>query len=187
MAAMDDVRPVRCADREALARETRRVVAGALAAHAGRFVALAVGKSTLPLYAALDVSDAAWAGRSITPVDELVPPPSDPARRFSARLAEALPAELRHRLVPIDVDGDPHRRAVELDARFRADGLAVVVLGLGPHRHIAFKQPPTAADAPTRVVDLAPPNLSRLGPVSPARSALTLGLATILAAGSVLV
>jgi hypothetical protein len=111
---MDDVRPVRCADREALAREAGRVVADALPAHAGRFVALAVGESTLPLYAALDVSDPAWAGRSITPVDELVPPPSDPARRFSARLAEALPAE---RLVPIDVDGDPRRRAVEVDAR----------------------------------------------------------------------
>src|SRR4051812_7252295 len=112
MAAMDDVRPVRCADREALARETRRVVARALAAPAGRFVAPAGGGGPPPLSPPLDVSDAAWAGRSITPVDELVPPPSDPARRFSARLAEALPAKLRHRLVPIDVDGDPHRRAV---------------------------------------------------------------------------
>lgn len=187
MAVMDDVRLVRCADREGLARETSRVVGEALALGPGRFVALAVGDSTLPLYASLDASDPAWAGRSITPVDELVPPPSDPIRRFSARLADALPAELRPRLVPIDVDGDPHRRALELNSRLRAEGLAVVVLGLGPDGHIAFNQPPTPADAPTRVVDLAPANLSRLGPVSPARSALTLGVATILAAGFVLV
>ena len=187
MGAMDDVRLVQCPDRAALARETGRFVADALAAHAGRFVALAVGDSTLPLYAGLDVTDQAWSGRSITPVDELVPPPADPARRFSARLAAALPVELRPRLVPIDVDGDPDHRAVELDARLEADGLAVVVLGLGPDGHIAFNQPPTSSDAPARVVDLAPANLTRLGPVSPSRSALTLGVATILAAGSVLV
>jgi glucosamine-6-phosphate deaminase len=184
---MDDIRLVRCPDRAALARETSRFVGDALAAHAGRFVALAVGVSTLPLDAGLDVTDPAWADRFITPVDELVPLPDDPARRFSARLATALPAGLRPRLVPIDVDGDAHRRAVELDARLEADGLAVVVLGLGPDGHIAFNQPPTSSDATTRVVDLAPANLSRLGPVSPARSALTLGVATILAAGSVLV
>src|SRR5438445_113205 len=41
--------------------------------------------------------------------------------------------------------------------------------------------------APARVVDLAPGNLARLGPVEPARSALTLGVTTILAAGAVLV
>jgi glucosamine-6-phosphate deaminase len=184
---MDDVRLLRCPDRAALARETGRFVGDALAAHAGRFVALAVGDSTLPLYGALDVTDPAWSGRSITPVDELVPPPADPAQRFSARLAAALPVELRSRLVAIDVDGDAHRRAVELDARLEADGLAVVVLGLGPDGHVAFNQPPTSSDAPSRVVDLAAANLSRLGPVSPARGALTLGVATILAAGSVLV
>ncbi|MDQ1502271.1 MAG: glucosamine-6-phosphate deaminase [Actinomycetota bacterium] len=184
---MDDVRLLRCPDRAALARETGRFVGDALAAHAGRFVALAVGDSTLPLYGALDVTDPAWSDRSITPVDELVPPPADPAQRFSARLAAALPVELRSRLVAIDVDGDAARRAVELDARLEADGLAVVVLGLGPDGHIAFNQPPTSSDAPSRVVDLAAANLSRLGPVSPARRALTLGVATILAAGSVLV
>jgi glucosamine-6-phosphate deaminase len=184
---MDDVRLLRCPDRAALARETGQFVGDALAAHAGRFVALAVGDSTLPLYGALDVTDPAWSDRSITPVDELVPPPADPAQRFSARLAAALPVELRSRLVAIDVAGDAARRAVELDARLEADGLAVVVLGLGPDGHIAFNQPPTSSDAPSRVVDLAAANLSRLGPVSPARGALTLGVATILAAGSVLV
>jgi len=184
---MDDVRLVPCPDRSALAAETGRFVSAGLISHPGRFVALAVGESTLPLYASLDATDPAWAGRAITPVDELFPPPADPARRFSARLAAALPEDLRRRLVPIDVDGDPERRATELDARLRADGLAAVVLGLGPDGHFAFNQPPTPVDAPARVVDLAPANLTRLGPVAPARSALTLGVTTVLAAGSVLV
>jgi glucosamine-6-phosphate deaminase len=184
---MEDLRLVSCPDRAALAAETSRFVSGALASPAARFVALAVGDSTLPLYAALDATDPGWAGRAITPVDELVPPPADPTRRFSARLAAALPEELRGRLVPIDVSGDPAIRASELEARLQAEGLAAVVLGLGPDGHFAFNQPPTPLDAPTRVVDLAPPNLARLGPVDPSRSAVTLGVTTVLAAGSVLV
>jgi glucosamine-6-phosphate deaminase len=184
---MKDVRLVSCPDTAALAAETGRFVSEALASHAGRVVALAVGDSTLPLYAALDGTDPHWASRSITPVDELVPPPADPTRRVAARLAAALPEGLRGHVVPIDVEGDPARRATELDARLRADGLAAVVLGLGPDGHFAFNQPPTPLDAPARVVDLTPANLARLGPVGPARSALTFGVTTVLAAGSVLV
>lgn len=189
---MEDVRQVLCSDRVALARETSRFVSDALAAHPGRYVGLAVGDSTLPLYTRLDTVDG-WAGRAIIPIDELVPPPSDPARRFSVRLAEALPDELRPRLIPLVEgpkaagDDDPGFLAVQLDAWLRAEGLAAVVLGLGPDGHFAFNQPPTPIDAPARVVDLAPANLIRLGPVEPARAALTMGVTTILAAGSVLV
>ena len=184
---MGDIRLVACSDRIALGRETNRFLGEALAAHPGRFVALAVGDSTLPLYAHLDQLGPSWAGRAIMPVDELVPRPADPARCFSARLAAALPEALRPRLVPIEIDDDPELRAIALEARLRAEGLAAAVLGLGPDGHFAFNQPPTPADARTRVVDLSPANLFRLGPVEPARSALTMGVPTILAAGSVLV
>jgi glucosamine-6-phosphate deaminase len=184
---MGDVRLVSCSDRIALSRETNRFVGEALASHPGRFVALAVGDSTLPLYAHLDELGSSWAGRAIMPVDELVPPPADPDRRFSARLAAALPEALRPRLVPIEVNDDPDLQAIALDARLRAQGLAAVVLGLGPDGHFAFNQPPTPADARTRVVPLAAANLARLGEVGPSQSALTLGVTTVLAAGSVLV
>ena len=188
MDGVDAIRQVVCSDRAALGRETGRFVADALAVHPGRFVALAVGESTLPLYERLDsVGPSAWAGRTIMPIDELVPPPADPTRRFSARLAAALPEELRPRIMPIDVDDDPELQAIRLEARLRAEGLAAIVLGLGPDGHVAFNQPPTPSDAPTRVVPLAQANLFRLGRVEPARSALTLGVTTILAAGSVLV
>jgi len=178
---------VSCSDRIALGRETNRFLSDALASHPGRFVALAVGDSTLPLYSRLDDLGTAWAGRAVMPVDELVPPPAVPDRRFSARLAAALPETLRPRLMPIDIDDDPALRAIHLEARLRTEGLAAAVLGLGPDGHVAFNQPPTPADAPTRVVTLARENLSRLGPVDPSRSALTLGVATLLGAGSVLV
>jgi glucosamine-6-phosphate deaminase len=184
---MGDVRLVSCSDEIALARETNRFVGEALAAHPGRFVALAVGASTLPLYAHLDELGPNWAGRALMPVDELVPPPVDAGSRFSARLAGALPETLRPRLVPIQVDEDPELAAIALEARLRAEGLAAVVLGLGPDGHFAFNQPPTPVDARTRVVPLAAANLIRLGAVEPSKSALTLGVTTVLAAGSVLV
>src|SRR5439155_3728631 len=184
---MDGGRVVRCPDRDGLAAEVARFVQGALAAHPGRFVALAVGDSTLPLYVALDPPDSGWAGRAVMPVDELVPPPADPDRRFSARLAAALPQGLRPRLAPIAVDGDPVWLTAQLDARLRAEGLAAVVLGLGPDGHFAFNQPPTPPDARARVVPLAAANLARLGEVGPSQSALTLGVTTVLASGSVLV
>lgn len=183
---MGDVRVVSCSDRLALGRETNRFVGEALAAHPGRYVALAVGESTLPLYDRLDELGPAWGGRAIMPVDELVPPPADPDRRFSARLGAALPDGLKSRLVPIEVDDDPELRALQLDARLRAEGLAAVVLGLGPDGHFAFNQPPTPVDAPARVVPLTPANLFRLGDVGPSDSALTFGVTSVLAAGSVL-
>ncbi|HET9770580.1 MAG TPA: 6-phosphogluconolactonase [Acidimicrobiia bacterium] len=184
---MEPIRRVSCSDRVALARETNRVLGEALAAHPGRYVALAVGDSTLPVYYRLDELGAAWAGRTIMPVDELVPPPEDPSLRFAARLSEALPETLRSRLAPIDVSDDPHLRAVELEARLRVEGLAAVVLGLGPDGHFAFNQPVCPSEAATRVVDLTPGNHARLAGVDRCPSALTLGVTTILAAGSVLV
>jgi glucosamine-6-phosphate deaminase len=182
-----DVRLVSCSDQIALGRETNRFLAEALAAHPGRFVGLAVGESTLPLYAHLDELGASWAGRAIMPVDELVPTPADAGRRFSARLAAALPETLLSRLIPIQVDEDPELAAIALEARLRAEGLAAVVLGLGPDGHFGFNQPPTPVDARTRVVPLVPANLLRLGAVEPSTSALTIGVTTVLAAGSVLV
>lgn len=184
---MENLRRLQCTDRAGLARVTSDFVHEALTSHPGRFVALAVGESTLPLYRGLDADGPEWAGRAVTPVDELLPAPADPARRFSARLAAALPEGLRARLVPIDVAGDPGRRADELEARLQAEGLAAVVLGLGPDGHFAFNQPPTPFDTPARVVDLCPANLARLGPVEPARRALTFGVTTVMAAGAVLV
>ncbi len=159
----------------------------ALTSSAGRFVALAVGGTTLPVYAGLDPAHPGWAGRVITPVDELLPPPAATDRRFAVQLASALPPGLRHLLVPLDVSGAPEVRAAEFDARLRDEGLAITVLGLGPDGHVGFNQPPTPVDAPSRVVDLHPDNLARLEGVEPARAALTMGIATILAASAVIV
>lgn len=184
---MEAPRLVRHPDAASLRQMVCAFVHDALTWSDGRWVAFAVGESTLPIYAGLDPAHPGWAGRVLTSVDELLPPPADPSRRFATRLAAALQPDLRHLLVPLDVSGEPGHRAAELDTRLRDEGLAVAVLGLGPDGHIGFNQPPTPADAPTRVVDLQPANLARLEGVEPARAALTMGITTFLAASAVIV
>ena len=121
------------------------------------------------------------------PVDELVPPPADPDRRFSARLDAALPEDS----APAGPDRGRRRSGAAGRSSWRPGSGPRVwppsSSASGPDGHFAFNQPPTPFDAPARVVDLAPANLARLGPAQPARSALTLGVTTIMAAGSVLV
>ncbi|MGH8990312.1 MAG: hypothetical protein ACRDZ7_02155, partial [Acidimicrobiia bacterium] len=158
---MDAPHVVRHHDTASLRETVCGFVHDALTWAPGRLIALAVGETTLPLYSGLDPVHPGWQGRAITPVDELLPPPADPNRRFAVRLAAALPAGLRPLLVPLDVSGEPGRRAAELDARLRDDdGLAIAVLGLGPDGHVGFNQPPTPVTAGTRVVDLHPANLA---------------------------
>lgn len=139
----------------------------------GRYVALAVGDSTLPAFGGLGPLP---PGKTVICLDELVPPPADPARRFSARLAAALPPTWAGALRPFDTAfGGP----APIEAAIAGDGLAVALCGLGPDGHVAFNQPPDDGSSRTRLVTLTGANRARLGDVTPATGALTLGLATI--------
>jgi glucosamine-6-phosphate deaminase len=40
-----------------------------------------------------------------------------------------------------------------------AGGIDFTVLGIGPNGHLGFNEPPSAADAPTRIVDLTPESI----------------------------
>ena len=176
--------PRRFASSTALGAALRAELTAALRKGSGRYVALAVGSTTLPHYADLD--PAGFVDRCILPVDELVPAPARRELRFSRQLCAALPAELSGCVSDLGVDGDLERRARELDAELDHAGLCACVLGLGPDGHVAFNQPPSGPQAPTRVVELSPHNLERLGPVAPAHRALTLGVATLLRAERVI-
>ena len=146
-------------------------------------MALAVGTTTLPHYRALEEHEDALAGKIILPVDELVPPPADEAKSFGARLRVALPPRLTSRYRPLRVREDPEAEAEQLEAELENLGLAVAVLGLGPDGHVALNQPGSPAESRTRVVEIEPENLARLGRIAPATRALTLGVATLLRAG----
>lgn len=162
----------------ALARAVETWLLEALRAGPGSIVALAVGRSTLPLYGDLPADDPVWNGRRILPLDELVPPPVDPAASFVARLRAALPPALAARVDPLPPAADA------LEARLAADGICAAVLGLGPDGHVAFNQPGSDAASGCRIVEVTPANLARLGDVAPAARALTMGVGTLMRAGS---
>jgi glucosamine-6-phosphate deaminase len=66
-----------------------------------------------------------------------------------------------------------------------AGGLDLVVLGLGANGHVGMNEPGSAADARTRVVELAPSTRDAsigYGATEPPTHGVTLGMATILAA-----
>ena len=143
-----------------------------------RLIALAVGRSTLPHYAGLDPNAAGLQDKLFLPVDELVPAPASPRNSFSGRLRRALPAELSDFVHEIAVQ-DPARASRRLENCVEAAGLAVCVLGLGPDGHVAFNQPGSGPETRTRLVEILPENLDRLGEGAPATHARTLGLASL--------
>lgn len=55
---------------------------------------------------------------------------------------------------------DPDADCAAFDAAVAAwGGIDLAVLGLGPNGHLGFNEPPSAADAPTRVLTLTPASL----------------------------
>jgi glucosamine-6-phosphate deaminase len=162
-------------DLPSLAGAVGRWVDAAVAGDPDGYVALAVGDSTLPLFCRLGPRP---AGVRVICLDELVPPPTDRRATFAARLRAALPPDWACALVPFDTGfDDPDRIESALAGR-----LLAAVCGVGPDGHVAFNQPPEDGTSRTRLVDIAPSNLARLGDVTPAAHALTLGLATIASA-----
>ena len=77
-------------------------------------------------------------------------------------------------------------RAYEMAAR-QAGGFDISILGLGPNGHMGFNEPPSPADASTRVVDLTPESIRSNarywgGEEHVPRQALTCGMDLLLAA-----
>ena len=170
----------RFASGRALGKQLRADIETAGSARAA-LIALAVGSSTLPHYAELDPSAPGLAAKTFLAIDELVPQPARAQASFSQQLRHALPSQFGDALYAIRVK-EPARACEELEARVKSDGIAICVLGLGPDGHIAFNQPESSAETRTRLVEILPENLARLGNVAPATHALTLGVANLLAA-----
>jgi glucosamine-6-phosphate deaminase len=77
------------------------------------------------------------------------------------------------------------------DAIAAAGGLDFAVLGLGPNGHLGYNEPPAAADAPTRVLDLTESSIDNAasyfgGRDQVPRRAIAMGMAPLLAARQIL-
>jgi glucosamine-6-phosphate deaminase len=173
------------------------LLADRLAARPGLVVALPTGSTPLSVYEALPGvlrrrgMDAATA--TVVLLDEYLGLSAGHRARCDEVLGRALldgleaaglrrPPFLAFEVDEVGAEAACARMEAAIDA---AGGLDLVVLGLGANGHVGMNEPGSAADARTRVVELAPSTRDAsigYGATEPPTHGVTLGMATILAA-----
>ena len=183
------VRFVPCQNDEAAGREAALLVARTLRQKPHAAIVFPTGNTPLPMYRFLRrMPSSLWVHSRLFHLDEYVPPDDAPG----STQYESYRAYMRRELFR-HVGGrhyemaDYIARPEDYDALLRADhGPDLVVLGIGGNGHIAFNEPGSARDAPTRMVDLAEEtirdNFGALGQQGYPTRAATLGMDTILQA-----
>ncbi len=127
--------------------------------------------------------------------DYLGQTPDDAASLTKLLLREFLvPAEIpmeNVHFIPTMAD-DPDTAAADYDTEIAAaGGLKLAVIGLGPNGHVAFNEPGSGPETPTRVIDLTVESRDQNaayydeGATIP-EQAITMGLGTILAADKII-
>jgi glucosamine-6-phosphate deaminase len=127
-------------------------------------ILFAVGESPVGLYADLAEHRRSGAldpsGLRAVQLDEYVGVAPDDERAFFRWLERDVIGPLAiaaDRTIPLRGDAanmDVECERYELALR-EAGGIDLAVLGLGTNGHLGFNEPPSSADAPTRIVDLA--------------------------------
>jgi glucosamine-6-phosphate deaminase len=197
---------VALADAQAVAEVAAEHLLGARQDQPDRPLGLATGRTMLPVYAALRLQ---WGqlGRAEQRqlregwlsfnLDEYVGLAARDRRSFAAFMADQLqdplglgPDQLQ---LPDGLAADPRQEARRYGAALAAaGGIGLQVLGLGLNGHVGFNEPPCAADAPCRCLELSATtraqNAAAFGgdPQAVPLRAITLGLAEILAAERIL-
>ena len=115
------------------------------------------------------------------------------AAEMSNRLTLPLKLDAERVQLPDGRSADPHAAAECYAAQLAASGgIGLQLLGLGLNGHVGFNEPPCAADAPCRCLELSPAtrrqNAGSFGgdPEAVPQQAITLGLREILAADRLL-
>lgn len=169
-------------------------LADRLAARPSLVVCLPTGSTPLPVYEAfpgeLARRGARVGGATIVLLDEYLGLPAGHRARCDVVLRRTLLERLApgpKAFVPFGVDAlDGAQACARVDAAIEAaGGLDLVILGLGANGHVGMNEPGSDANAPTRVVELAPSTREaslRYGADVPPTHGVTLGLATIRAA-----
>ncbi len=144
-------------------------VAAQLAAKPDANIMLATGSTPIGLYKELAVRVARgeidFSAVTVFQLDDFLGVPADDPRSLYAWLSE-------HAFVPLGIGDDqvvvlagdapdPIAACRSYDAAVAAaGGIDLAVLGIGVNGHIGWNEPPAAADAPSRVVDLTPSSLA---------------------------
>lgn len=172
------------------------LLADRLAARSDLVVCLPTGSTPLPVYerlpGALAARGVTAAAATIVLLDEYLGLPAGHRARCDQVLRRTVIDPLAPaRVIAFEVDGvEPADAAcTAFDASVASvGGLDLVVLGLGRNGHVGMNEPGSPADAPTRVVELAPSTREAArgyGVDPPPTHGVTLGMAGILAAHEV--
>jgi glucosamine-6-phosphate deaminase len=194
---MPDPRIVEADDAADLALRAAALVADAIRGRPDCKVLVATGNSPMATYAELaKLYERGELGASLVrpfQLDEYLDLGRDDPRSLAGWMQRSFTGPLEiadDRVTWLDVAGDPEQGCARYARAVReAGGLDLAILGLGPNAHLGFNEPPSPADAPTRVVELSPESLVSnavyWGPDVPTR-AVTAGMDLILASREVL-
>ncbi len=155
-------------------------------------ICLPTGSTPPPLYrelvAAAGRGEVSFADAELVLLDEYVGlAPDDPARcdvQLRADLVDPLPVGPAA-FHAIRVDELPAEEAAAAHDALAERGLHLALVGLGRNGHVGFNEPGSAADSPTRVVELTPESVAasaEYGARSVPTLGVTIGLARLLEA-----
>jgi glucosamine-6-phosphate deaminase len=138
-------------------------VAEAIARNPAASMTAATGESPMGLYAALAERYRAGAFETsavtVFQLDEYLGLTAGDRRSLLGWMQRSFLRPLGvdgERVIPLTADGDPREACAAFDRAIDARGaLDIAILGLGRNGHLGFNEPPSAAQSPTRVVDLS--------------------------------
>jgi glucosamine-6-phosphate deaminase len=193
------VQTVIVADAAALALRTADEIALEIARKPNLSLLAATGNTPMGTYGELAARRASGtlevSDLRVAQLDEYLGVSDDDPRSLYRWLERSLTGPLGvtpERLVRFHADArDPSADCRDFETHVTAwGGIDLAVLGLGPNGHLGFNEPPSPADAPTRVVDLTAESLESNAPywngLEVPRRAITAGMDLILASKRIL-
>jgi glucosamine-6-phosphate deaminase len=182
--------PVVLADEERVAHLAAELVANRLRARPALRLLLSGERAPQGLYGALRAharnGELPSAAATVLALDEYAGLAPDVDRSRSAALANELRGLRLRELQRLDGSApDLAAECARYERRLHDVPLDLAVLGLGTDGHVAFDEPGSRLDEPTRVVRLTEATRAELGDVP--EQALTVGLASLMSARELLV